>query len=230
MSLQTSKELDDFVSGLITNAIRLWRDAILLSKNDRWISAITLSLYALEELGKLVLNSPLLSEGAFFKKLPSSDLHKLKQTQLATKTLKAAWLLAAAEYHGVSLTKVIERERRVFQETGRTDHSLSIEWPTSNLNVENDPLTELQSKALDAILANDLVLDALGLFSHQHSGQLDVLRKRSLYVDWTNGSHIGPSDIKDAQATAERLIKFGRTTLLVLGRFHLGRESGRIHG
>lgn len=211
-----TKLTDDKFFALVKHIARLHTDAKLLAEHKRWPSSIALSVYALEEIGKLLLVAPMFGDGIEFKLGRSSTMHNNKLDRLGKDVLFVAWTIAAADYHKVSILEMVRINVERAKKFGSYGDGLTTDVSTPNA-WDSEELSPEASKALDAILAHPFALGALGIFSMQNGNEFIRMRKRALYedIDVDEDSDLPPLDEK----LAEKLIAFVQVALRSIAKF-----------
>jgi len=206
------------IVAIIKNVRRLQRDASLLAKHDRWQSSIALSIFALEEIGKLLLIFPAFGEPRSFVLKASSQLHSEKLNRLKSQVWNVAWTIAAAEHHGISIKRMLEINAERQRRTGQWGDGLSTDVNEPNVK-DDEPLDKRKSVAIEAILNNEFVKAAVGIFILQHSGHFTTVRKLALYEDIERNKKSDPFLPPLDKKLANRLLDFIRKTLTAVRIF-----------
>jgi AbiV family abortive infection protein len=139
---------------VLANVLRLYSDALLLLKNDRFASCLSISILAAEELAKFLSLIEM-------QKLKRGDWHKHQAKHIGT----ASFLLRRK--YQAALTKVLE---------GRADKAV-------HARMKQVEFHESEMTLFDEVIAHVVSDGSLKYFADAFSKETDKRKQRGFYVD-----------------------------------------------
>jgi AbiV family abortive infection protein len=177
-------------TAILANALRLYRDAVLLLKEERHASCLSVSVLAAEELAKF---------------LSLVELQSLNRSE---------WRLHHAKHVGTASFLL----RRKFQAAlsaaleGRPEKADHVRF--AQLDFREDDEDEMA--LFDEVLQNVGKDGSLGHFSRAHQKEMDIRKQRGFYVDLKGDLTIKSDPQTITREEASDQLEFFRATLQVL--------------
>lgn len=191
-------QADNAATEILSNALRLYRDAKLLFEHERYASSASLSVLAIEELAKFM-------GLASFQPLPPNDWrsHTAKHISPASFLLRKRYQAALRE---------ILAECQVSDPEATYKRLADMDYRSDEMSL------------FDAVLARIVADGSLGRFSQAYGKETDRLKQLGFYVDLDDKMQVRSTPAQITLETAKDHLEFVRDVLETL-RAHMPRTA-----